>query len=319
MSIRTTMVGNYPKVTESGSDNLAGVIDRWQRQLLDDRALEAEFQKVIRRVIREQEQAGLALLTDGQIRWEDLPHPISRSAQGLGRGALRRFFDNNVYYRRLEPANGISWEKSWTAEQYRFAAGCTGKAVKGSLPGPLTLLAATEFPSGSSQEDYLPIYTDCLKREVAALVEAGAKEIQLEEPALHPKAPLLDRGIEAINRIFDGVKARRWVTFYFFDLSAVLEKLAQLKVEVIGLDLVTGLKTVSGLNALKDKEIALGLLDARNTKLESVDMVLRQVDSVSKSVSRGRLWVSTNCGLEFLPHEAALKKLGLLQRIAANG
>lgn len=316
MPIRTTLVGNYPKVTESGSDNLPRAIDRWQRNEMNDQALEAELQKVTRRVIREQEEAGLDLVTDGQICWEDLPHPLARSAEGLSRGALRRFFDNNVYYRRLEPANGISWRKSWVAEQFRFAAQNSKKPVKVSLPGPLTLVDATEFPKGTTREAYLARYTDCLKQEVAALAAAGAREIQLEEPALQPKEPLFEQGIEAINRIFDGVRARCWVAFYFFDLAPVLSRLARLSAEVLVLDLVTGPGLIGILNLLKDKEIALGLLDARSTRMEQVEPLCEKIRQASKVIPKDHLWLAPNCGLEFLPHEAALKKLALLKQVA---
>jgi 5-methyltetrahydropteroyltriglutamate--homocysteine methyltransferase len=317
MSIRSTIVGSYPKVTETGSDQLPRVIDRWQRKLVGDDGLEQELEKVIRRVLQEQEAAGLSLVTDGQIRWEDLPHPFSRSVQGVARGALRRFFDNNTYYRRLEPNGGVSWTESWVLQQFRFASENSKKPVKVSLPGPLTLVGATEFPKGKSGKDFLPRYTDCLKREVSALAAAGVKEIQLEEPALQPEEPLFEPGLEAINEIFRGVKARRWLSLYFFDVTRIFKKLAALDLEVLGIDLIKNPKAEESVKVLGNKEIALGLLDARNTKLESADALRRRVDKISKTVPVDRLWITPNCGLEFLPHEAALKKLELLKQVAS--
>lgn len=317
--IKTTVVGSYPKVTESRADNLPGTMDRWQRQLANDAALEEEIQKVIRRVLREQEEAGIDLLTDGQVRWEDLPHPFARSVEGIERGALRRFFDNNVYYRRLEIPNGdVRWKKSAPADEFRFASSLTKRPIKVALPGPLTLVISTEPKADrQSREWLLSLYAGLLRAEVEALAAAGVKEIQIDEPAFQPEEPLLSKGIDAVNQIFNGVKARRWVACYFHDVSSILPTLAKLQVEVLSLDLVTGPKLLEPLqHGFWQKEIALGLVDGRNTKLESTDELARHAGKIAKSISPDRLWLSPNCGLEFLPHEAALKKLQLLREAA---
>ena len=275
--MRTTVVGSYPKVTDSGADNLPGVIDRWQRKLLGDQELEQELQKVIRRVVGEQEKAGLDLVTDGQVRWEDLPHPFVRSTSGIKRGALRRFFDNNVYYRRLELNGAVQWKKSVTADEFQSASKLTSCPVKVALPGPLTLVVSTELALGQSREALLSQYAELVRKEVEAVQAAGAKEIQIDEPAFHAGEPLLNKGIEAVNRIFQGVKVRRWVACYFHDVSPILSTLFKLQVEVLSLDLVTAPKLFEKLKEnLWKGEIALGLVDARNTKLESAEELKRK-------------------------------------------
>ena len=317
MPIRSTIVGSFPKVTETGSDNLPGTIDKWQRQLAGEEALEQEVQKVIRRVIQEQEQAGLDLITDGQVRWEDLPHPVARSARGLKRGALRRFFDNNVYYRRLELENGVQWQKSSVAQEFQFASTLAKKPVKVSLPGPLTLVISTEIETGQTPEKLLALYTGLLRKEMEALVAAGAKEIQIDEPALRPGEPLLNQAIEAINKIFQGIKAKRWVALYFHDVSSILPALSKLQVEVLSIDLVSGPKVTDRLKELNwAGELALGIVDGRNTKLESARELSQQVQKIAQTIPAQRLWVTSSCGLEFLPHEAAVKKLQLLREVA---
>ena len=327
MSIRTTVIGSYPKVTESGSDNLPGTIDRWQRQLVNDQGLEQELQKVITRVIQEQEQAGLDLISDGQIRWEDLAHGAARSAQGIHRGALRRFFDNNVYYRRLELEGGVSWNKSRAADEFLFASKVSKKPVKVSLPGPLTMVLSTEAKPDQTREKLLALYTDLLKEEVQALEKAGVKEIQLDEPAFDPKDPLLAKAIEAVNRIFQGVKVRKWVAVYFQDVTALLPVLSKLEVDVLALDAVSlqeknpdfiaklAAKLAEG---VWKREIALGLVDARNTRLEDPAKLKQQVAQFTKAIPADRLWLTPNCGLEFLPHASAEKKIKLLCEVARS-
>ncbi len=315
MAIRTTVIGSYPKVTEDGSDNLPGTIDRWQRQLVGDDSLEQELQKVTRRVLREQEEAGLALVSDGQIRWEDLAHGIVRSAGGIKRGTLRRFFDNNVYYRRLEHEGTVQWKKAAVAEEFRQASQWTKKPIKATLPGPLTLVLSTEMNKNQSAPQLLAQYADLLRKEGQALEKAGAQAIQLEEPAWRPGEPLLKEAVEAINRIFQGIQAKRWVAFYFSDLSRIMPELAGFKeVDVISLDLVTGPGLLNRLEELKwSGELALGLVDARNTKLEDPKELCQQIQKAAQAFPAERLWLAPNCSLEFLPHDAAIKKLKLLK------
>ncbi len=75
----STTVGNYPKVAEGAyTTKLIGAITKWQRQELSDAKLEATYQEITRAVIREQDHSGVDLLTDGQIRWEDLVTPVAR-------------------------------------------------------------------------------------------------------------------------------------------------------------------------------------------------------------------------------------------------
>ena len=325
MPIRTTIVGSYPKVTEDGSDNLSGVIDRWQRQIVPDDVLEQELQKVTRRVIQEQEQAGLDLLTDGQIRWEDLSHPVARSSEGINRGTLRRFFDNNVYYRRLELDGSVSWKKSVVVDEWIFASKAARRPVKAVLPGPLTLVTSTEPKAGQTRESLLNLFTDLLRKEVEVLEKAGVKEIQIDEPAFTAGEPLLEKTMASINRIFEGVKARRWVAVYFQDPLSILPALTKLKVEVLSLDLVSAQeKTQNLLTRVADwfkkgaweSEVALGLVDGRNTKLEKPEEIAHELKAFAAAIPADRLWLSSNCGLEFLPHSSALKKLKLLKETA---
>ena len=325
MSIRTTVIGSFPKVTETGADNLPGTIDKWQKQALTDAQLQQELEKVTRRVIGEQEQAGIDVITDGQVRWEDLNHAVVRGSEGLERGTLRRFFDNNVYYRRLEWKNGVSWKKSAAAEEFKFASGAAKKPVKVALPGPLDLVVSTEPKPGQTREQLFSAYEKILRQEVEALAKAGVKEIQIDEPSLAAGEPLLEKAVEAINRIFDGIPARRWVAVYFHDVSAILPALSGLKADVLALDLVSAReknpqlleKTAAWLKQGGWKgEVALGLVDARNTRLEDPAEVAKLAAVFKQAVPAERLWLAPNCGLEFLPHEAAVKKLKVLKEAA---
>ena len=99
--LKTTVVGNYPKITEDRTSvNLRRARNRFDLKKITKEELEQAYQDTLKRVIREQEEAGVDLITDGQIRWDDLVTPFAKNIQGIEIGGLLRFFDNNVYYRR---------------------------------------------------------------------------------------------------------------------------------------------------------------------------------------------------------------------------
>ncbi len=90
-------------------------------------------------------------------------------------------------------------------------------------------------------------------------------------------------------------------------------------VDIIGIDLVSKPENLDVfLKADVKKEVILGCLDARNTKMEDEKEVLKLIDKVSKTIPPDKIYISPSCGLEFLPHENALKKLKLLSSIAAR-
>ena len=314
--MRTTVVGSYPKVTDDNRENLPGVIDRWQKQQVSSADLEQALTATTRRVIQEQERAGVDLITDGQIRWEDLTHPIGAKLQNVRLGGLRRFFDNNVYYRRPLVTGPPTWTTPILVDWFTLAKGMATKPLKAVLPGPLTftVLAEDQRNGRAKPETLLREMTVALRKEAEALVAAGATHIQLDEPALEPNQPLVAAGIQAINEVLRGLKATRWVACYFYDLAPMVDRLAKIEADVLSLDLVAGPGLAGRLGALP-QQVALGVLDARNTRLESADEVTRLVERAAKGRA-DRTWLAPNCGLEFLPHGRALQKLELLVREA---
>ncbi|MBI3319442.1 MAG: hypothetical protein HYZ89_02490, partial [Candidatus Omnitrophica bacterium] len=100
------------------------------------------------------------------------------------------------------------------------------------------------------------------------------------------------------------------VSTYFGTLNGALEALQQCRVDLIGVDLVSDPKTIKAVTRLPwKKELALGCVDARNTKLESVTELHAVFDVITKRIPSDRLYVNPNCGLEFLPYAQARQKL----------
>jgi 5-methyltetrahydropteroyltriglutamate--homocysteine methyltransferase len=314
----TTAVGNYPKVAQGAySATLIGSLSKWQRKELSDAQLEAVFRDITKAVIREQEEAGLGLLTDGQIRWEDLVNPIARRLEGFEINGLTRWFNNNVYYRRPILHNAPVRKGPILVEDYRFAASCTRKPVKAILPGPYTFALMSEDHYYKKLRPFVLRMAEILNEEAKALAGAGAPFIQFDEPAVGFGTTDFKLAVEALNAATSGVKAKTAVYTYFGSLNGGLSSLMKARVDVIGVDVVSDPKALSALKRTKvTKELAVGCLDARNTKMESVKELHAIFNAVKRVVPADRLYVNPSCGLEFLPHTQARAKIRRLAQAA---
>ena len=310
----TTTVGSFPKVAEGRyGTGVIGAVTRWQKQELSDDGLEQVFQGVTRAVIKEQEEAGIDLPTDGQVRWEDLVTPLARRVEGFEINGLERFFDNNVYYRRPILTKTPLRRRPIFLSDYLFAKSCTKKPVKAVLPGPYTVVKLSEDRYYRNEKPFLRSIAEILNEEAKTLAKAGSMLIQFDEPALGFGAPPLKQVIEAINIATQGVPAKTALSTYFGSLNGALEELQRCRVDVLGVDVVSDPKAIGAVKRQKwAKELALGCLDARNTKLESVTELHALFDVVTKRVPKDRLYVNPNCGLEFLPYQQARQKLDRL-------
>ena len=164
-----------------------------------------------------------------------------------------------------------------------------------------------------NERPFLRSIAEILNEEARALAQAGAMLIQFDEPALGFGKPPIKQVVEAINIATQGVKAKTALVTYFGSLNGTLAALQACRVNILGVDVVSDAKALAALKRQKwTKELMLGCLDARNTKLETVEQLHRIFGAVKKLVPSDRLYVSPNCGLEFLPYQQAREKLNRL-------
>jgi 5-methyltetrahydropteroyltriglutamate--homocysteine methyltransferase len=304
--------GNYPKITDQpGGLHLFRAIEKHERGELSSAELEDTFRETVRRVIIEQQEDGLDLITDGLVRWMDLLRPFAAGMEGVEVDGLERFFDNNAYYRKpivksrpSRPARGFA------VEDFAFARSVATQPLKAVLPGPCTFARLSEDEFFSSKAELVMVVAEMLNAEARALGALGAAYIQLDEPGLVWWPEDIEIAREATAIVFNGVSARRAVSLYFGDCSSLVGQLCKFDVDLIGLDVVSGPRVLEAVRAEGfDRELCLGCVDARNTKLESQDDLCRIFREASRFMPAEKIQVSTNCGLEFLPHDKARKKI----------
>jgi 5-methyltetrahydropteroyltriglutamate--homocysteine methyltransferase len=309
--VKTTVIGAYPKISDEDQE-LRRALHRADRGELDDAGLAKVFDDTTRRAIAEIENAGVDVVNDGQVRWDDLLAPFARAWHGTERGPLERFYDNNTYFRQPVITGAIESDGQTLVNDFAFARKAARAELKAAICGPLTFATLTaEDRHYRSLEDRTLAVADALAAEIRGLGKAGATLIDVEEPALVARPDLIALARAAFDRLAKaGVPLA--VHPYFFPADPLLDQLASFPVAQVGIDARSrDTKALEGLRAFK-QTVVLGIVDARNTRVETVRESAELVESALRNVPAERLWLSTTTGLEYLPHEIAIRKLGAL-------
>jgi 5-methyltetrahydropteroyltriglutamate--homocysteine methyltransferase len=299
MTIKTTVIGAYPKIGDGlEAQELRRALHRHDRGEITDAELTTVFDEVTRAAIGEIEAAGIDVTNDGQIRWDDLLSPFARAWAGITPGPLERFYDNNTYFRQPVIDGRIVTDGRSLVRDYTFAAGVAKTKLKAAVPGPMTFatLAARDDQYGSLEERVLAI-ADATAREIAGLKAAGATTIDIEDPAIVASPKHIELAREAYARFADPDLDIELVT-YFFPADPVLESLASFPVAAIGIDVRSRDTTAfDRLDAFRTHSVVLGVVDARNTRLETADEVARYAERALKLVPQERLVLATTTSL----------------------
>ncbi len=309
--LTSTVVGSYPKISSRDfGPNLRQAFHQFDRKEIGITELDQVQRATIARVVREQEEAGIDVVTDGQIRWDDLLTPFARNMAGFEIGGLIRFFDNNVYFRRPIVTGPVAFRAPTCVEDFRYASSLTRREVKPVIVGPFTLAALSQDTFYHDREKLTLDLAAALHQEAVALEEAGTRRIQVDEPALlqHPDQGDLVR--EALRVVTSGLRAEVILQVYFGSIEPLLPALSSFPVSALGVDCTTVPRNLDLL--LQDgcpQNLIVGCVEARNTRREKQEDLLRLFDRVARRIPPERFQVSPSCGLEFLPHDRALQKL----------
>ena len=187
--MQTTVVGSYPKIGGK-PPSLRAALHRLDRDEITRQELKSVADHVTEEVLQEVAEAGVDLVTDGQIRWEDGQTYFAQRIEGFNIDGLVRYFDNNTYYRQPVVGGKLSAQGTISVGDFKFATEHSSKAVKPVITGPYTLARLSRLGGGyadvaSAARDLAAI----LNQEALALEQAGATIVQFDEPAIlkHPE------------------------------------------------------------------------------------------------------------------------------------
>jgi len=255
-------------------------------------------------VIEIQEGAGIDLVTEGQLSWDDITAFPTTRIDGIEMGGIVRFYDNNRFYREPKVLDELENSGEITVGQHEDAVRIASNDVKPVVAGAYTLARLSKNEHYDSDAEYHGAFADVVNEELRALADGGAETIQLDEPSLtgvNDEGVDIDDGIRTIERSLEGVDADVIVTTYFGEVREAYPQLLNIA-DGVGIDLIDG---EENLNAVEeygaDGALAVGCVNARNTRVESVDEIVGTVESVLKHAEPGTTYVSPSAGLDFLP------------------
>jgi 5-methyltetrahydropteroyltriglutamate--homocysteine methyltransferase len=318
LGITVTVVGSYPKPPHEGGEftlrKTLQALDHGEAAPADVRAAQDDL---VREVIREQVEAGVDLVTDGQVHWDDPQTRFAEGLEGFATTGLIRYFDNNTYYRQPVVKDRVHRRGHIVLDEFTFAREVSAAPVKPVLTGPYTLAALSSDEHYGDRGALVRDLATALNEEARDLVAAGATVVQFDEPALArvPGSPPgeLDVFAAVAPILVEGLGATTVLQTYFGDVAGHGPAFFDLPFDVFGLDLVSSAandEVVAGFPS--DRVLSAGIVDARNTRREEVAALAGRVERLLEATGPDRLWISPSCGLEFLPREAAQAKCRIL-------
>jgi len=324
--ITTTVVGSYPKpprTDQPGASNefeLRRVLRALEKGEVTPEDLRQAQDRLVAEVISEQEQAGVDVVTDGHVRWNDLVTPFAGHMAGIELSGLLRYFANNVYYRRPVCVGPVEWRGPASIDAWCYADSVATKPVKAVIPGPLTIARLSLDDHYSSHEKFVLALARVLAQEAFELEAVGARIIQIDEPALldaPEDLPLAKRALEVV--VAELKLSEVVLATYFADAKRLGAELFDMPAHVFHLDFVSGPENEELISLMPpESKLQAGVVDARNTLLESTSHVGALVHGLLEAMGPERLSLSPSAGLEFLPRDKARLKLELLIQIAGK-
>jgi len=314
----TTVVGSYPK--PSWLNRARDLHEDPESEFDDDDWREAQ-DDASRLITNEHERAGLDVIVDGEMRRNEMVEFFAHRIDGYEFNGPVKVWGHN-YFDKPSVTDEVEYDESWLVSEYEFTADVADRPVKVPITGPYTL-ASWSFNEAYEDEEALAYdLADLVNEEIEKLVAAGARYIQIDEPALATTPD--DHAIvgECLERIVSGIPddVRIGLHVCYGDYSRIYPELLDYPVDELDLELANG--DYDQLDVFKQpeftKDLALGVVDAHVAEVESVEQIEENIQKGLEVVPPERLTVSPDCGVKLLPREVAYGKMENLVTAARN-
>lgn len=304
----TTTVGSFPKPPE-----LERARQKHARGEVSDEALEALEREETVKVIRRQEAVGLDLLVDGELYRGDMTTYFAERMPGFAISNPVRSYGNR-YYRKPIAVGPIRRAAPLTVDWWKFAQSQTSKPIKGMLTGPYTMMDWSFNEHYPSREAMAMDLAVAINEEALALEEAGARYIQIDEPAVSVRPEELPLAVQALGRAVRGLTAKTITHICYGDFDVIYPALLDLPVDMIDLELANSRYDL--LERFREhpftKEIGYGVLDVHSHRIETKDEVKRGILKGLEVLRPEQMYVDPDCGLKTRTVDEAFEKLAVM-------
>ena len=321
----TTIVGSYPQPDWLiDRQKLAGrfpprvrakelwrVADPYLQQAQDDATVLA---------IRAQEDAGLDIVSDGEIRRESYSNRFATALEGVDLDNPGTALDRSGHPNPVPRIVGkIRRKHAVEVEDLNFLKRHTTRKVKITVPGPFTMLQQAQNDFYKSEEEAALDYAAAVNEEIRDLFAAGADVVQIDEPYMQARPEKARQyGLKALDRALDGITGTTAVHICFGYAAVIhqrpsgysfLPELAQCGCKQVSIETAQSNLDCKVLEQLDDKHIMVGCLDLSDMNVETPEVIAARIRRALPFVAKERVILAPDCGMKYLPREVADGKL----------
>jgi len=270
--------------------------------------------------IREQERAGLDIITDGEMRRESYSNRFATALEGVD-------IDNpGTALDRSGHPNPVPRVVSKVRRRYpvevadvKFLRANTDRMIKMTVPGPFTMSQQAQNDFYKDEEEMALDYAAAVNAEIKDLFAAGADIVQIDEPYLQARPEKARKyGLKALNAALSDVAGQTAVHICFGYAAIIhvrpegysfLPELANSPVKQVSIETAQSKLDCSVLENLPGKTIILGTLDLSDTTIETPEIVAARIRRALPYVDPKNVIVAPDCGLKYLTREVAYGKM----------
>jgi len=281
-----------------------------------------------RNAIRDQELAGLDIVSDGEIRRESYSNHFAGALAGIDLDNPGEALDRSgtpVSVPRVVGA--VKRSHAVGVRDVQFLRAHTDRKIKITVPGPFTM-------SQQAQDDFYGdgrrcalAYAEAVNAEIRDLFKAGADVVQIDEPYMQARPEKARAyGVEALSRALDGVQGTTCVHICFGYAALIHERpsgysflpeLADVPCRQVSIETAQSGLDCSVLEKLPGKDILLGVLDLSSNDVESPEVIAKRVRRALPHVDARHILLAPDCGMKYLSRDAAFGKLKAMSAAAA--
>jgi 5-methyltetrahydropteroyltriglutamate--homocysteine methyltransferase len=313
---RAKLAGRFPPRVRARE--LWRIPEPWLGEAQDDATIVA---------IRAQEEAGLDIVTDGEIRRESYSNRFATALDGVDVDNPGTALDRSGHPNPVPRVVGkIRRRHAVEVDDLRFLRAHTTRPVKITVPGPFTMSqqAQIDYYDGSRELAALD-YAAAVNEEIRDLFAAGADIVQIDEPYMQARPDDARKyGLRALNAALEGVTGTTAVHICFGYAAIIHERpeaysflpeLAGCSCKQVSLETAQSNLDCSVLGRLAGKKIVLGVIDLSTPDVESPETVADRVRRALPYARAEDLILAPDCGMKYLPRESAF---GKMQAMAAG-
>ncbi|HEX2197548.1 MAG TPA: methionine synthase [Burkholderiales bacterium] len=330
---KTTIAGSLPK-----PGWLAETRKLWPAWRATGPELERAKRDATLLWLKEQEDAGLDIVTDGEQSRQHFVHGFLEFVEGIDFSRkVKMGIRNNRYDAMVPVVTGPLKLKGRVHQaEARFARRHTERQLKITLPGPMTIVDTIADEHYGDKVKLAMAFAGLLNQEARALEKDGVDVIQFDEPAFNVYMDDVKRwGVKALERAAQGLECTTVVHIcYGYGIQAnvdwkntlggewrqyeeIFPALAKSSIDQISLECINSRVPIELLRLLKGKDVLLGVIDVATDTIETPQQVAQTIRKALRYVPRQHLFPCTNCGMAPMDRDIALAKLKALTAGAA--